>query len=298
MDYQRKVFYSRRRRILGGKGLKGIIEEMIDGAITKNCETIFDKGYSARCITEWARTNFGIDLRISDTDEARVNEIEEHIKQEAKDEIARDISLSLGEYLEDYSDPSTWDTAGLCKWAMSAFKVSLSPSKVKQQQPEQIEEQLISAAAEQVDKKDCSQLVEFLKEDFATRTFAEWARAKFDIKLDIDKLKESSGADIRAELVETCAEKYKRREIEYPVEFAMNMIYGPEGPNVYGYEALSQWATKKYGADLSVEDISNTKPKALQQQLLALSEKFNNGEMEKELESLAVELSRTCRLGQ
>ena len=30
MDYQRKIFYSRRRKILAGKGLKEIIEEMID----------------------------------------------------------------------------------------------------------------------------------------------------------------------------------------------------------------------------------------------------------------------------
>jgi preprotein translocase subunit SecA len=290
MDYQRKVFYSRRCKILTGKGLKAIIDEMIENAIAGNCETIFDKSYSSRCITEWARKNFGVDLRLSNMDEAKVNEIEAQIKEEAKDETARDISLSLGEYLEDYSDPSTWDTAGLCKWAMSAFKVSLSPSKIKQQQPEDIEEQLVSAAAEQVDKKDCSQLVEFLKDDFAVRTFAEWARAKFDVKLDIEKLKESKGAEIRTELVRTCAEKYKRREIEYPVEFAMNMIYGPEGPNIYGYEALSQWAGKKYGADLSVEDISNTKPEKLQQQLLELSEKFHNGEVEKELDAKASQL--------
>ena len=50
--------------------------------------------------------------------------------------------------------------------------------------PEEIEEQLIAAAAEQIDKKDCSQIEEFLKEDFAVRTSGEWVRAKFDIKLE------------------------------------------------------------------------------------------------------------------
>ena len=85
------------------------------------------------------------------------------------------IALSLGEYLEDYADPSTWDVAGLTKWAMSAFKVNLSAGKVKNQSPEEIEEQLASAAGEQVDKRDCSPLAEFLRTDFAVRRLAECA---------------------------------------------------------------------------------------------------------------------------
>jgi hypothetical protein len=89
------------------------------------------------------------------------------VKVRAKESTANNISLSLGEYLEDYGDPSTWDTQGLSKWAMSAFRVNLSPGRIKQQSPEEIEEQLIAAAAEQIDKKDYSPLIEFLKDDFA-----------------------------------------------------------------------------------------------------------------------------------
>ena len=87
------------------------------------------------------------------------------------------------------SDPRSWDVSGLCKWAMSAFRVSLSPSKVKTHTPEEIEEQLISAAAEQVDKKDASDIAGFLRDDFALMTFIEWARAKFDIALDVDAIR-------------------------------------------------------------------------------------------------------------
>ncbi|MHC4362556.1 MAG: SEC-C metal-binding domain-containing protein, partial [Planctomycetota bacterium] len=187
-------------------------------------------------------------------------------------------------------DPRSWDVAGLCKWAMSAFKVSLSPNKVKEQGPEEIEEQLIAAAAEQIDKKDCSQLMEFLKEDFAVRTFAEWARAKFDIRLDVGELASLNAAQVREQLGEKAAAKYRQREIEYPVEFAMNMAYGPEGPNVYGYEALADWAKRKYNARLSAEQIANSKPKALYKQLRELSERFNDGELEQELDSKMAQL--------
>ncbi|MHC4572984.1 MAG: preprotein translocase subunit SecA [Planctomycetota bacterium] len=285
MDYQRKIFYSRRRKILSGTGLKNIIEEMIDAAIAKNCSTIFAKSYPFKCIAEWARTNFGVDLRLSDIEGTDADEIERLIKEQTKDNAANNISLSMGEYLEDHGDPRSWDVAGLCKWAMSAFRVSLSPAKIKTQEPDEIEEELISAAAEQIEKKDCSQLAEFLKEDFAARRFAEGARAKFGIRLDVEQLKSMNAAQIREQLREETAAQYRQREIEYPVEFAMNMVYGPEGPNVYAFEALAKWANKKYKAGLSVERIANTTPRALHKQLLELSESFNDGELERELAS-------------
>jgi len=292
MDYQRKIFYSRRREILAGKGLKNLIQEMIDSTIATNCETILSKDYPFKCISEWARTSFSVDLKLSDIAGVKVEEIEILIKRQAKDNAANDISLSMGEYLEDYGNPQTWDIAGLCKWAMSAFQVSLSPGKIKHQSPEEIEEKLISAAAEQIDKKDCSQLVEFLKDDFTVHTFAEWSRAKFDIKLDIAELADLAASEIRQQLAEKTAAKYKQREIEYPVEFAMNMVYGPQGPNVYAFEALADWANKKYNANLSVERIQNTKPRHLHKQLLELSESFNNGKLDQELGDKITSLNR------
>jgi len=283
MDYQRKIFYSRRRKILTGRGLKNIIEEMIDNTITKSCETILNESYPVKCIVEWARTNFGVDLNPSDIMSSELAEIETLIKEKAKDSAADDISLSMGEYFEEGEDKSTCDVTGLSKWAMSAFHVSLSPAKIKNQTPEEIQEQLISAASEQIDKKDCSQLNEFLKEDFALRTFIEWARAKFDIKLDVEQLKNLKTPQIRKLLAEQTAARYKKREIEYPIEFAMSMVYGPQGPNVYAYEKLAEWANKKYNAGLSIEQIQNTKPQLLQKQLLQFSENFNDGQLEQEL---------------
>ena len=283
MDYQRRIFYTRRRKILAGKGLKNIIQEMITAAITKNCSAILAADFPARCIVEWARTNFDVDLKPSDIADRQPEEIEEIIKERAKDAAADDITLTMGEYVEDYDDPQTWDTQGLCKWAMNAFRVSLSPAKIKQQSPEEIQQQLIAAAAEQVDKKDCSQLTDFLKKDFPTRRLVEWARAKFDIKLDVEQLKTISAPQACRLLADLTSAKYKQREIEYPVEFAMNMVYGPQGTNVYAFQALADWANRKYNAGLSAEQIQNTKPRILYDQLRQLSESFNNGNLEQEL---------------
>ena len=283
MDYQRKIFYSRRRQILAGKGLKSVIEEMISNTIAKSCDTILSKNYPAKCIVEWARTNFAVDLEPSDITETDAAAIERLIKDRARDNATNNISLSLGEYLEDYQDRQTWDVAGLSKWAMTAFRVSLSPAKIKSQSPEDIQEELTAAACDQIEKKDCSQLVEFLKQDFSARTLAEWARAKFDVQLQIEQIKDTKTAEIQQLLFENTAAKYKQREVEYPVEFAMNMVFGPEGPNIYAFEALAEWANKKYNAGLSAEQIQNTKPKLLHQQLLEFSRSFNDGQLDREL---------------
>jgi preprotein translocase subunit SecA len=285
MDYQRKIFYSRRRKILAGIGLKEIIDEMIEGAIAQSCGAILNPNYPVKCVAEWASSNFGVELKPSEIAGLSADEIERLIKDRAESSVGNDISLSLGEYLEDYEDKSTWEVAGLCKWAMSSFKVSLSPNKVKELTPEQIEEQLTAAACEQVEKKDCSILAEFLKPDFAIRRLAEWASVKFDINLDIGELKQAKPEDTQSLLAEKTRAKYRRREIEYPVEFAMNMVYGPQGPNVYGFEALADWANRKYNAKFSADGLQQLKPRDLHRQLLEMSEAYSDGRLIEEVDN-------------
>ncbi|MFH1614114.1 MAG: preprotein translocase subunit SecA [Planctomycetota bacterium] len=289
MDYQRKIFYSRRRTILSGRGLKQLVEKMIDSVITKNCDTILGKEYPLQCLCEWAGTTFKVDLQPADIMDLEPDEIEEIIKERGKNEAAAQITLSLGEYLENYEDPQTWDLQGLCKWAMSAFSVSLSAGKLKNETYQQIEEHLVNAAAEQIASKDCSQIRRFLKEDFALKTFADWARAKFDIKLEPDQLKQPT-RQIDEYLRQKVAEKYKQREIEYPVEFAMNMIHGPAGENIYGFEELAAWANRKYNANLTASDIQNSKLSRIQKQLLDLSRSYNDGQLLEEINEHAQSL--------
>jgi preprotein translocase subunit SecA len=292
MDYQRKIFYSRRRDLLAGKSAKPIILEMIEAAIDKQTKEMLDRDYPLLSLIEWARANFDVELKLSQVDGAPPQEIEQLIKERAKDNVRNEISISLGEYLEDYDDSSTWDTAGLSKWAMNTFHVNLSINKIKGLKPQEIEEQLAEAAVQQVDKKDCSLLAEFLDPDFAVRRFAEWARAKFDIGVEVERLKGLKPEEVRQWLLEETTAKYRRREIEYPVEFAMSMAYGGQNANIYGFQALAEWANAKYNAGLSAERIQDTKPRDLHEQLLALSESYNDGKLDEELAEKIAHLNR------
>jgi len=283
MDYQRKIFYSRRRKILEGKGLRPVIEEMIESMITGSCRNILAADYPYKCIVEWARTKFAVDLQAGRIRELTAAELEEQIKAEARKNIASEISLSIGEYLEDYDDRQTWNIDGLCRWAMSSFQAGLSAGKLRHMTAEEIEDVIIEAASAQVDKKDCSELDEFLHDDFAIRTFVQWANSKFDIDLSVNDLKDLKPDVIAQKLREAVAEKYKQREIEYPVEFAMNMAYGPQGASIYGFQALADWANRRFNTDLTAEKLQQSKPKTVYKDLLELSAQYHDGRLEEEI---------------
>jgi preprotein translocase subunit SecA len=68
------------------------------------------------------------------------------------------------------------------------------------------------------------------------------------------------------------------------------MVFGPQGPNVYGFESLSEWANKKYDADLSAERLQNLSPRALQEKLLELSKAHNNGRLKELIEEKVISL--------
>jgi len=93
MDYQRKIFYSRRRKILGGVGLKAIIEEMIEGAINKTCQAILDPDYPVKCVVEWASSNFSIEIKPAELAGLSADDIERVIKDRAKESAGNDISM-------------------------------------------------------------------------------------------------------------------------------------------------------------------------------------------------------------
>jgi preprotein translocase subunit SecA len=289
MDYQRKIFYSRRRNIIEGKNLKSTIEEMIESVIADNCHSILDEKYPHHCIAEWARSTFGVDLQPNRISGFEPSDIEEILKLQAKKNITGEISLSIGEYLEDYEYPDTWNIDGLCRWAMSAFGAGLSAGKLKHASPEEIEEIIVSAACSQIDKKDCSQIDEFLKDDFAATTFVHAAASKFDIKINPHDLKDLKPDQAHQHILELVTRKYKEREISYPVEFAMNMVFGPQGSNIYGFETLAEWTNKKYLAGITAEQLQSMSERTLHEKLIELSTGYNNGKLNDEIEAKLTE---------
>ena len=292
MDHQRKYFYGSRRKILEGKQLAVFIGEMVDSVIDSTCKNLLADDYNLKCLVDWAKNTFNVEINTHDVAGIKVNEIEDRIKENAIRNTSSTISLSIGEYLQDYEDTSTWDIQGLCKWAMSSFSANISATKAKQMTPEEIEQTIIEAATTQIQNKDCSEIITFLNEDYSLKTFAEWAQNKFGVKLEIEQLKSLTRNQLIAKIRQEVTELQKRREIEYPVEFAMNMAFGSQEQNIYAFDALVGWAKARYNIDLSAETIKHSKPADVHNQLIELSKAYNQGgQLEKEIDEHIAKLS-------
>ncbi|ARN57010.1 preprotein translocase subunit SecA [Sedimentisphaera salicampi] len=294
MDYQRREFYTRRKNVLKGIGLRKIIEEMMENVVADACDTILADDYPKNCIVEWLRVNLGVDvepgqIKANSTPE----EIEELAKEKARKNIENDISITMGEYIEDSSDKSTWKLDKLSKWLMSTYSANVPLSKLRKMEADEIEQTAVEAASGQLNKKDCSKLAEFLKDGFAERVFTDTVSARFDIKIDPERIKGKESEEVRDYVLSLVYEKYNQREIEYPVEYALSMTYSGDSANVYQFDSLAKWAKHKYNADLNPSELQDMSFHQVEEKLMAIAHENTPekvlAEVEEKIQSLGAE---------
>jgi preprotein translocase subunit SecA len=281
MDHQRRAYYGRRQEILEGLGLEDLVRGMIAQAIDEAVANYLGGGYAQRCIAEWAEQTLQTPTRQDQIKASTLDDLadlESDLRTAAKEEATSEISKTLGEYMDSDVESKEWDLRGLSRWAMSRFNVNLSQNQLRKMAPREVEEALAAAAAEKIDQFDLSPLVRFLQDGFAQASLAEWARNKFGIEVTGPELtgEPAAAGALLAEKVEAA---YRRREIEYPVEYALEMTVAKAGTgNVYALGNLVAWANHKYDADLTVEGLRDAKLEDIRAKLLGLSEAWADGD--------------------
>ncbi|MBN1764093.1 MAG: SEC-C domain-containing protein [Sedimentisphaerales bacterium] len=286
MDYQRQVFYTRRQSILEGIGLEGLIWEMIDETIGEVCQKMLSRDYPYECVAEWARTMMGVDIELDRIRGDDAGEVEHTLRVHAHNNAEQDIDRTLGEYMSYDLEPEEWDLKGLSKWAMTRFGVNISQNQLKKMAPEEVQEQLVEAANQRVDKFDCTRIVLLLDEEFALKSLYEWFTLKFGIDVDMEELKKQNRDQIDEFLLNQARKAYRRREIEYPVDFILNVaLRQQQQGSRYAAEEVVDWAKRKFNIDLSIEEVQTSSFDKIRKRLLDLSASYNDGELEQEIDS-------------
>ena len=277
MDHQRRNLYASRQKILEGRDLDGLVMDMLGKTVSRAVRSYLSADYTRRCITKWARQNLHIPIeedQIRDASMDDLADLEADLRNRAKDEVVSVISITLGEYMGDDLDPREWDLRGLSSWAMSRFSVNLSQNQLRKMSPAEVESALSEAAVERVDQVDMTGLAKYLQPTFPKESLAEWALSKFPIELDTEAIPEDPDQAEEA-LFSEVQEAYRRREIEYPVEYAMDVTFGQGlAENVYALGQLAEWANRKYAAGLSAESLREKKPEQIHQELLSSSHQW------------------------
>ena len=291
MDAQRTHFYGMRQRVLEGRDVAGVIWETIDESINDAVDRFITKDYVAASVAGWAAGAFQVQIDPRDLKGRRdANDLERYIKGQARTDAETNLSASLGEFTgEDETDTKSWDTRGLSSWAMSRFGVNLSQAQIRRSTPQDLEDQLRSAAIEQIDARDATGLGKYLEPLYAERELAAWARDKFGIELTAEEIaatargtRTSTGQAVR-ELIEGRArEAYASREVEYPVNSVLTYTLGGEhgNPSTAPLEAvqfLVSWVRRKYGVDWTPEHVRGHTVRDLHDQMCNLQEELVRG---------------------
>jgi len=128
---------------------------------------------------------------------------------------------------------------------------------------------------------DLSPVGQYLDPGVAVDALVRWATNKFGIEVVAAEFTEE-GQTLRNPPGRAHGQDrgaYKRREIEYRLEYALDMTVGVAGTdNVYALTALVDWANRKYEAGLTVEDFRDKKIPEIHKQLIELSELWMSGD--------------------
>ncbi len=286
MDFQRKEFYSARQRILEVRDPEEIIFGTIDDSITERVADFLAEDYRQRCLAEWCRSKLDllVDPKMIDVDD--LDETQANVRNHAKHESRESVHTSLIEYIDPDSEPSEWDVSGLVQWAQRNYKFSYTQNQLRKMGPSEIEDALCEAAEHHYDQIDLGGMTLFLDDSYGRARLREWARQKFDVKLDEQELEDKSQADVEALLRERVREAYRRREIAYPVEQCIAFAFGQaDSDNAQACEQVCRWANGKYRADWKVDQIQGRPVEQIANQLLGLQEDWLiNGKLGSEID--------------
>jgi preprotein translocase subunit SecA len=279
MEHQRNSFYGVRQDVLEGLDIEQIIFEYISDAVDDAVDVYLEPDYAATQISEWTRQALDVSVESIKFRTDDLSELEGIIRVEAKVDIGHNVGVTIGEYMSNDLPPDQWDLRGLSHWAMSRFNVDLKQNQLRRMNIEEVKAQLIEAADRLVDRKDLSEVGKFLVEYYPQSQLAEWASNKFDLELDPEELFKlhQEQADIGEFILEKARKVYSKREVDYPVEFILEMVFqAAQQDGDWAAEQLSGWAKQRYDLDWTADQITDLNGKDLHDKLVVESNAWLN----------------------
>ncbi len=286
MEHQRRYFYGLRQRVLEGRNLRGLIFDYIEEAIDDAVAEMMDVEYPAICAAEHARRLMDCPIPHERLRGKDLRELEETIRRIAKDEAAATIGVTLGEYMPvEGSEVSVdFDSAGLIKWAKDAFGVELHAAELREggaAERRHVRDMLEKAAMDRIDAVDLSGIVAYVERNYGARQLSEWVARKFGFEVSVDELiaahadAKNEGRKARDPILAKARELYARREVEYPVEFVMEMtMVTARVDPARAFDELALWSRRRFGVGLTPDEIKRTPPQQMRQRFLEMQRKF------------------------
>jgi preprotein translocase subunit SecA len=293
MEHQRQKFYGLRQRVLEGRDVKGLILGYIRDAVRDACEEYLGKDYARTCVSEFAQQKLECAVTPDRLKGLEGDEMEKRIREDAKAEVRSMVDITLGEYLpaEGSSSGVDVDLEGLAGWARTRFGVELDVKELGDRvDRRRVRDLLLEAAERRIDGTDLSGLYAFLAPNYGAQQLAQWYKGRFNIDVSPEEIVKAQADEQNppeAVLLGKAEELYDRREVEYPVDFAMEMtmMLMRQNPQT-ALGQLVAWSRRRFGLEWTEESVRATPPAKVRERLLEASREFvRSGRLEREIEA-------------
>ena len=277
MEVQRRDFYGRRQPILEGRGIKTVILTFVDEAVADAVAVYLSPLHVPGTISQWVWESFGVMI---DAERFKGKDREAVLKTVTVDtleEASGQINVTIGEYIPEESDPSEWDRAGVIEWAMKSYGAVITDEIIDAEGRLGVVQRLESAVQERFSKIELSPLEPFLQPGYGARDLLNWAGRMIGQPLDaalLTGVREPAEATTR--LRDAIRLAYAKREIEYPIDFAIEFV----NINIQAFPeaALTQfcgWARGRYELDWTPQALPSADPAELRKLLIAEAQKWD-----------------------
>ena len=307
MDEQRKRVYGYRQRILDGVNCRDLIMEMIDEQLDENLQTILDSDYGPDSFAAASGGLLGVQLDGKDFRNVMFDDAQRIARDEAYRLAESQILDAIEENLPEDAEENEWNWAALAKWSNVRWATNYRDRELKKIGRNDLAEALIRDANNAIGEIDLENCRRLLEPDFGVRTACAWLHDKFGIELAPDEMSELESNEFIALAHERAQEAYDSRESEFPVLAGLLRFTSRDrSGNKQGFqrEELVEWAKKRFGIELSLDDLRNKQREDIRKMLLEYSRQNNlranevAAEAQQRVEALFAESGTSATLGQ
>ena len=274
MDQQRKSVYGFRQEVLEGANCKMRILDMIEDQINLAVDRFTDEDYGPASFAEFAAGRLGVEFDAADFGRSDFVEAE----KSAREKAFRMIQTQVQEMIEENlgaEEEGEWNWKALSDQVNKRWGLKTTDRQFRQIGKEELSGYLIEEAQKAVDAVDLSGGTSYLAGDWGLRSLKDWARAKFNLKLEMEEqLVGKTPEQLRTWLHDQVMALYRQKEIDFPVKVGMTRFmaerHGPAGGQRYDREGLFHWAQQRFpaAADRLNEEEFRTESRAHLYQLL------------------------------
>jgi preprotein translocase subunit SecA len=213
----------------------------------------------------------------------------------ARDKALRQVETQVNEALEENlgaEDPKEWNWQALANQVNSRWGLKTNDRQLKQIGKDNLAEYLIEQANQSIRDLNLDDGKQYLEPNWGLQSLCDWARLKFQIRLDAEALTGKDEDEVKKVLHQGVMALYRQKEIEFPVRAGMARFMadspgamGPGGQR-YNREGLYHWAMMRFpGAKLFEEEFRTQSRHRLQEMLIEVSKASYPARDEEEIDA-------------